>query len=477
MDDVYVLNPDLGMRPDVGRAILFNRDPLRFRKGMISTERSVVLALLDGRRSLADLDRTIAYLFDLETEESARTVGRFVDAGVAQISKDMGLKTLVRRDELPPGTSLRSYDPAVFARAGAGFPTGRKLRSPITCSLLLSFDCPVDCIYCYANRRPVGPGDLLSDARIRELIKEIIDLEIPVVSFSGGDPFSHPHLLDYIEMLIGAGIGVELPTKTPLHERQVARLAAIGLDEIQISIDGPNAEICDAMVRRPGWFDRICGTMRMLRQAGIGVRTNTILTSYNIRFARETVLMLHGLGSRQIKLTNYSRSAYHHSDAFWVGREDAARLLSQVEELRPLCQGSTLIYEVEQDFAEKTSTEKEAAWPPPPSCTAFVDSMVICPDGSCLPCEEMLQCHQYVLGNVRRKSLQEVWDSPRFDELQHPPREFFKGTVCFDCTDYERCHYEWGYCFRDAYKAYGSVYAPTPACPRAPIGRKLMGPA
>jgi hypothetical protein len=231
-DEVLVLDPDWSIRPDDNRAVQTNRDPATFIRGLITTERAVLTALLDGNRTLSDLAVAVSYLFDLLPAQARDTVRRF--------AKDT-LVRLVRLRDIPEGRTIPVYDPAQFARAGAKFPRHRRLKSPITITWMPTLQCGTNCLYCYMNRRPIPANGMLPDKRVRQLLEEVIGLQIPAMLMAGGDPFAHPHILDYLDILIRAGVRVQISTKMTLTRAQVMRLADIGVKEIQFSIDGPNA--------------------------------------------------------------------------------------------------------------------------------------------------------------------------------------------------------------------------------------------
>jgi MoaA/NifB/PqqE/SkfB family radical SAM enzyme len=60
----------------------------------------------------------------------------------------------------------------------------------------------------------------------------------------------------------------------------------------------------------------------------------------------------------------------------------------------------------------------------------------------------------------------EIWNGQPMLRFIHPPREPFRGTVCHDCEEFEKCMWEKGRCYRDAYYCYGSIYGPPPMCPK-----------
>jgi MoaA/NifB/PqqE/SkfB family radical SAM enzyme len=62
----------------------------------------------------------------------------------------------------------------------------------------------------------------------------------------------------------------------------------------------------------------------------------------------------------------------------------------------------------------------------------------------------------------------DVWNGEELLNFAYPPREKFLGSACYDCPDLMDCQSKAGYCFRDAFFNYGTVYGPPPKCPLAP---------
>jgi radical SAM protein with 4Fe4S-binding SPASM domain len=469
LNDKYILNTKYDMRPERGRALLFSRDKNEFKRMFIPTQLAIFIALLDGKKSLHDLANDVQYLFDINLDEAHKTIINFLNSPEINNSFD---NLLITANNNEFDSTKRTYFVNDFAKAGAYPSKTRKLVSPISLVLMPTFKCATRCIYCYANKRPISEKEYLPDRRYKELLKEIIDLNLPLVNFTGGDLFMHPHIFEYIEMLAKADIDIDISTKVPLNKDQISKFVDTGIKSIQISIDAPNADIADFMVQTPGWFNKITKTISNLLEAGISVRTHSIMTPYNIGYAEETALFLYSLGIRWMKFSNYNRSIYHHSDSFFVHKEEAEKFQSNLKDIRSKCPDALIIYNLEKDYSEKSIDERKEKWPLT-SCSAFMDSMAICPDGTCIPCEQFLQCEEYILGNVLHKSIQEIWNSDPINTL--PPKHLYNETVCHECDDFEKCHDNLWYCMRDAYNSYGTIYAPSPGCPKAPKGRKLMG--
>ncbi len=472
-DEVYVLNPRIRLYPDDGRIIGVeveegDKVEYSFQHWLAEPQKAVVAALLDGRRTLRELGRVVQYLLGAGAGDAEKTIAGFVK-----------IMPLIRAKDAPAGTRLRKYNPADFiAAAKRRLPVPRRrMRIPLSILWIPTMDCPVRCGYCYMNRRYLPANARLSHERNLRLVEEIIALDVPWLSIAGGDLFMHEHIFEYLEMFYRADVmpPFYVSTKVPLTGGQIKRLAAMGMRGIQYSVDGPNAKICDFLVGTPGWFDRSVQTIRGLVEAGIRVKVHAILTGYNHQYAEETIIFLHSLGVKEIKLDNYSRSTFHHSESMWVPRTAAEELEKKLDGLRARCPGTEIHYRIFSDPLDQPEEEKKRAWPDRSACTAYVSNVTILPDGECFGCEQLLQDDYLSMGNVREQTIRELWDSPRVRELIYPPREYFRGTPCFDCGEFEQCVYERGYCFRFSYAAFRSVYTHPPACPKAPKGLRVTG--
>ena len=90
-------------------------------------------------------------------------------------------------------------------------------------------------------------------------------------------------------------------------------------------------------------------------------------------------------------------------------------------------------------------------------------------------CEELYSHESFIIEDLNRQTLREVWNFPRALELAFPEKAMVTDGACRDCPDFGRCHKGLGRCFRDAPKAYGTdrPYWPDPRCPRAPAGNRM----
>jgi radical SAM protein with 4Fe4S-binding SPASM domain len=78
----------------------------------------------------------------------------------------------------------------------------------------------------------------------------------------------------------------------------------------------------------------------------------------------------------------------------------------------------------------------------------------------------MIQDEPFYVGDLNNQSIMEVWTGERMLNFIYPARDKFVGTICYDCEDFEVCHWEKGYCYRNAYFSYGTIFEAPPLCPK-----------
>ncbi len=125
-------------------------------------------------------------------------------------------------------------------------------RSPLFLAWQLTNGCEARCLACCEES---GPGHAWRDELGRDdamgIVRQIIDLGIPYVAFGGGEPLAVPHCWDIFEALAAAGIAIKLETNGSLiDDAAAARLHAMGVDCVQISLDG--ATSATHALGRPG---------------------------------------------------------------------------------------------------------------------------------------------------------------------------------------------------------------------------------
>lgn len=452
-----------GLRHDVRRILLYEQSVDSrsvSQAGFLHPAEAVILTSFDGRRTLVEVDRDVAFLFDLIPEESAAAVDR------VRMRWAQALETHV------DGSIAISYDPRNFIIPASDVDlVTKKLYKPITLVAHVSSDCMRNCIYCNIQKRKTRDVRLLPLTRWKGLAAECAEAGVLSVFLGGGDPFMRSDVVEIIGAFIDNGIQPFVATKSYVSPSKAQELAGRGLVWIQVSIDSCVPETANFLTGSPSYFNQIVETIRNLKAAGLRVRSNSVATKYNVRQIPDLAVLLLDLGVEVIRVTPVGRSLYvPGTELLFVSREDSNWLRKRLRELRG---PHDVNYSDSVDIHSGSPEEKRRAFANRSLCSAGCWGFVMHSDGKVTLCEEMPLEGMHIIGDLSAQDLMEVWQSPHIEKMTNPPREKFLGTVCYDCTDFDECHGGRGRCFRDALKAYGSFYAPTPSCPRAPVGLRL----
>jgi MoaA/NifB/PqqE/SkfB family radical SAM enzyme len=105
---------------------------------------------------------------------------------------------------------------------------------------------------------------------------------IPYVAFGGGEPLGVPHCWEIFERLAAGGVALKIETDgSRIDQRAAGRLASLGVECVQISVDGACAATHER-VRPGGSFDAATGAIRRLVAQGLAPQLVFVPTRHNI---------------------------------------------------------------------------------------------------------------------------------------------------------------------------------------------------
>jgi radical SAM protein len=176
----------------------------------------------------------------------------------------------------PSPTDIWSARPEVFVDFD---------RTPFTTIWEVTRACSLRCVHCRADAMPERHPLELTTEEGRGLLDQIAKLGSPVVVLTGGDPLERPDLFDLAGYGIARGLSLAVtPSGTPrLTPGAIARLAALGVRRIALSLDGPDAAVHDRFRQQPGSYDWTLRGARAAVESGLVVQINTTVTRHNVR--------------------------------------------------------------------------------------------------------------------------------------------------------------------------------------------------
>ncbi len=172
------------------------------------------------------------------------------------------------------------------------------LSAPLYVAWQVTNECNLACLHCIEES---GPGkafkDELNEEQIFGILAQFMDLEIPYVSFSGGEPMVHPLFFKMVEYVCARNCQLKIETNGHyLSEENCARLKELGVKAVQVSLDGATRDTFNRM-RVRGEFDRVTEGMRNLQRAGVPVEVNYSPTSFNVHEIGTAIDLAHEMGA------------------------------------------------------------------------------------------------------------------------------------------------------------------------------------
>lgn len=470
-NDYLAIAPEWVLRKEAHMAILYLMSTTECRFLQLDPVSAIVLALLDGQCTVAELAQTVNYVFSMPTLDASRAL---LDNVVASVNAG-GEKI---RATAEPANNPVHCNPLDFVISSQDYAPHHRLSKPLSLLIYFSSRCQTNCRYCYADLTHMRRLKHLPLAKWRLILNDAKSLDIRLIQLTGGDPLGRPDSIDFIEQLVSNQFLFMLSTKCFVSQRDAMRLADAGFSEpvngvprdFQVSVDTPDPRVAAHLVGRADYVERAKQTVCNLQQAGIPVRIKAVVTPFNCSQAADLVEVFARLGVRDFQFTSYGRSYYRHDDELFLPermKETVASLLLSAASKHPEIRVWGDMAQATPGFGdEKLATQTR--WQQRASCSAGRTNLGIAPDGRAVLCEQMPLADPYFVGDLTKQSIMEVWNSPALNAFVTPSRTEFRGTPCFECADYDNCIQDMGYCFRDSLFIYGRIHHPPPDCPKAP---------
>jgi MoaA/NifB/PqqE/SkfB family radical SAM enzyme len=171
------------------------------------------------------------------------------------------------------------------------------LSAPLYVAWQITNECNLACLHCIEES---GPGkafrDELDEQQTFRVLGELMDGEVPYLSFSGGEPMIHPRFFEMVEFVCARGAELKVETNGHyLSAQNCERLQRLGVKAVQLSLDGASRETFTRM-RVRGEFNTVLQGARNLRAAGVALEINYSPTRFNIGEIGRAVDLAYELG-------------------------------------------------------------------------------------------------------------------------------------------------------------------------------------
>jgi len=336
-------------------------------------------------------------------------------------------------------------------------PGGEDDLRPYTLIAELSYRCPLSCGYC---SNPLELGDRAAELDTdtwRRVLDQAAALGVMQANLTGGEPL----VRDDLEALVGAGRAADLyvnliTSGVPADRARLRRLAAAGLDSVQLSVQDSDASGAVWIAGRD-CLEAKLDFAAEARALGLPLTLNVVLHRGNIGRVADFVALGERMGAERLELANtqFLGWALANRDALMPSRAalDGARAVAEAARAR--LRGQMEILFVLPDYHAGRPRACMDGW-----ARRYI---LVTPDGRALPCHQAGGIAGLAFENVRDRSLAELWhDSPAFRRFRG---EAWMPDPCRTCDERAR---DFGGCRCQSFALLGDAAATDPACARAP---------
>lgn len=351
---------------------------------------------------------------------------------------------------------------------------------PHRLTLMLTNKCRTECIYCYADKTH-NIETLLSTEKYIEIIREADALGVLSIDVNGGEVFLHPGFEQILEELYKHGYNPYLSTKIPLEEKEIVKFKQIGMKNLQLSIDVWDGEIMKKLLGvNSNYFFKIQKSLENLEKHGINVKIKSVITKYNDS-PEQIIHLLNNLTKFEnildISIAAAEYSLYKGPETFKNYRTSQAKwtiLQNTIEDYisthKTKCEISCQNIDNEKEYCNSVEVKRKN-FINRSKCTANINSLYVLPDGKVGICEELYWNKNFILGDLNKQNIMEIWNSEKATKLYKLSQSNFRmESACSICTDFDYCRLNSGVCWKLIIAAYGEDHCdlPDPRCHYAP---------
>jgi AdoMet-dependent heme synthase len=297
-----------------------------------------------------------------------------------------------------------------------------QLGVPFSAQVDLTYRCNEQCVHCYLDHDDHGE---MTTAEIKQLLKEMADAGVFILTFSGGEIFLRKDLFEILEWARALTFCIKLKTNAVLiREAQAARLRDLGVASIQISIYSHRPEVHDAITLVPGSLRRSINAVRFLKSQGLKVILANVLMTQNMQDYQGVRALAAELGAEYTLDPTISPKMDGDRSILDLNAGEGA--------LQRLFRDETVVGNAEE-FCAPPVAPSEGSMDALP-CSAGHTACYISPYGEFYPCVQFpLSC-----GNVRQQRFIDIWrDSEQLKEVRSIRLRDLSG--CSQCAHGASC--------------------------------------
>jgi radical SAM protein with 4Fe4S-binding SPASM domain len=352
------------------------------------------------------------------------------------------------------------------------------IHAPLLIVWNFTYKCNLNCKHCYSDAGNL-PRQELSTSEAMKVVDQIADFGVTSLAFSGGEPLMRKDFFEVATHAVESGLYVSLATNgTLLNNERVRLLKKIGLNYVEISLDGANSKTHDAFRGKKGSFDQALDGLKNCVKEDMCTCLAVTATKNNLSEIPSVLDLAEKMGIERFTLFNFVPTGRGKEivelDPSPEEREKVLKFLykrlsegSQIAILTTAPQLARVALQTpstQEDIMvplahmESASISKKAKTLADfiGGCGAGRFYCAVSPEGNVQPCVFL----PITVGNLKTEKLEDIWfNSPVFKDLRD--RENLKGRC-------GRCEFKYvcGGCRARAFAYHNDYLMSDPGCIR-----------
>jgi pyrroloquinoline quinone biosynthesis protein E len=338
------------------------------------------------------------------------------------------------------------------------------IPAPIAMLAELTYRCPLSCPYC-SNPVEMAKKETELDTDVwKGVFDQAAELGVLQLHLSGGEPASRRDLVELVAAARSAGLYTNLITSAiGLTQRRLAELDEVGLDHVQLSLQGTDAQMADRIGGYKGGFARKMQAAAWIVEAGFPLTLNAVVHRQNLHQLPDAIEMAVAMKARrmEVAIVQFHGWAMLNREAMMPTRRQAEEASRIVQDARERLKGTLVIDYVPADYHSDYPKRCMGGW--------GTTGLNITPDGLVLPCHAAQTIPSLEFDNVRDRPLADIWyKGAAFNAYRG---EDWMQEPCKSC---DRRKLDFGGCRCQAMAIAGDANATDPVCVKSPMHTKMV---
>jgi pyrroloquinoline quinone biosynthesis protein E len=324
--------------------------------------------------------------------------------------------------KLPPERA--TIDPMLYDKFPIPF-----LSAPTSVDVFVTSRCNLKCVHCFSSRDGKGNHDL-SVQVMESIFNQLERMGVMEVRLTGGEPLLHPEVRTLLAIIQKKRFRKVLITNgTLLDEENVRRLKEAEVIPT-VSLEDVNSEDHDVFSGVPGSFKRTMTALNLMQKQGVQYGINCCSHKGNLNRCEDIIKLSIRQGADRIAFLDLKVVGRMKKHREWVPAWSAYQnlfdyLLIAKARYRKRIDVSLDVFLHCHPLRESIQERKKGYV----SCKAGKNRLTIDSDATVYPCNLVLSDPQWVMGNLRKETLTDIWFSKKW--------LFFRGGV--KISDLPKC--------------------------------------